>query len=62
MSYSSLCLLGVWVNQNYKGSIQRCRPEPFWKIDYYDEDLKHWCDPLDPDCNRVLTVMLAKEY
>ena len=30
--------------------------------DYYDEDLKHWCDPLDPDCNRVLTIMLAEEY
>lgn len=34
----------------------------FWKIDYYDEDLKNWCDPLDPDCNRVLTFMLAEEY
>ncbi len=34
----------------------------FWKIDYYDRELKHWCDPLDPNCRRVLTVMLAEEY
>ena len=34
----------------------------FWKIDYYDEDLEKWCDPLSPDCNRVLTIMLAEEY
>lgn len=33
-----------------------------WKIDYYDADRKHYCDPLSPDCNRVLTVMLAEEY
>lgn len=34
----------------------------FWKIDYYDQGLEGWCDPLSPDCNRVLTVMLAEEY
>ena len=34
----------------------------FWKIDYYDENLSKWCDPLDPDCQRVLTIMLAEEY
>ena len=34
----------------------------FWKIDYYDERLEKWCDPLSPDCHRVLTVMLAEEY
>jgi hypothetical protein len=34
----------------------------FWKIDYYDEALKGWCDPLSPDCNRVLTIMRADEY
>lgn len=33
-----------------------------WKIDYYDAQLKAWCDPLDPDCRRVMTVMLASEY
>ena len=34
----------------------------FWKIDYYDEALKGWRDPLSPDCNRVLTIMRADEY
>lgn len=34
----------------------------FWKIDYYDEYLRHWRDPLDPDCKRVLTIMLAEEH
>ena len=34
----------------------------FCKIDYYDEALKGWCDPLSPDCHRVLTIMRADEY
>lgn len=34
----------------------------FWKIDYYDQGLRYWCDPLDPKCRRVVTVMLAEEY
>lgn len=34
----------------------------FWKIDYYDRELKYWCDPLNKACRRVLTVMLAEEY
>lgn len=34
----------------------------FWKIDYYTPELSSWCDPLNPDCHRVLTVMLAEEY
>lgn len=34
----------------------------FWKIDYYDERLEHWCDPLDPRCRRILTIMKAEEY
>lgn len=34
----------------------------FWKIDYYDQELKYGKDPLDPECNRVLTILLADEY
>lgn len=34
----------------------------FWKIDYYDQQLSGWCDPLSPECRRVLTIMLAEEY
>ena len=34
----------------------------FWKIDYYTQDLSSGCDPLDPHCRRVVTVMLADEY
>ena len=44
------------------GSFEAYAHKMFWKIDYYDENLKYWCDPLDPDCQRVLTIMLAEEY
>ena len=44
------------------GSLVLSGNKIFWKIDYYDQQLKYWCDPLSPDCNRVLTVMLAEEY
>ena len=44
------------------GSLKVAGEKIFWKIDYYDENLSKWCDPLDPDCQRVLTIMLAEEY
>lgn len=44
------------------GSFESGEHKLFWKIDYYDENLEKWCDPLSPDCNRVLTIMLAEEY
>ena len=44
------------------GSLQFEGKKVFWKIDYYDRELKHWCDPLSAECRRVLTVMLAEEY
>jgi hypothetical protein len=34
----------------------------FWKIDYYNETLTSWADPLTKECNRVITVMLSEEY
>ena len=44
------------------GLVQVAGNKVFWKIDYYDESLGYWCDPLSPDCHRVLTIMLAEEY
>ena len=44
------------------GSLKVAGEKIFWKIDYYEENLEKWCDPLSPDCNRVLTIMRADEY
>lgn len=33
-----------------------------WKIDYYNDKLTCFEDPLSPTCKRVMTVMLVKEY
>lgn len=34
----------------------------FWKIDYYNDTLSCYEDPLSGTCRRVMTVMLAEEY
>lgn len=34
----------------------------FWKINYYTRECQYYCDPLSPDCQRVMTIMLASEY
>lgn len=44
------------------GSMKLNDEKLFWKIDYYDPSFELWCDPLHPECERVLTVMLAEEY
>ena len=44
------------------GTIQWGCEKVFWKIDYYDQALEMWEDPLSAKCRRVLTVMLAEEY
>jgi hypothetical protein len=44
------------------GKLTWCGQTVYWKIDYYDQLLEGWGDPLSPDCRRVLTIMLAEEY
>ena len=44
------------------GSLQWHDHKIFWKIDYYDPELKYGLDPLDARCRRIMTVMLASEY
>ncbi len=44
------------------GSFTAAGNKVFWKIDYYQQDLSGWCDPLDSKCRRVVTIMLAEEY
>jgi len=44
------------------GSLEWHNEKVFWKIDYYDEALRNWEDPLTAKCHRVMTVMLASEY
>lgn len=33
-----------------------------WKIDYYNENLDRFEDPLSDNCKRIITIMLAEEY
>jgi len=49
-------------NEHDFGSLEWHGRKVFWKIDYYDAELKYWKDPLSSDCHRVLTIMLASEY
>jgi len=44
------------------GSLEWHGETVFWKIDYYDRDLRYGKDPLDVECKRVLTILLASEY
>ena len=46
------------------GSLDLAGRRIFWKIDYYDNSLKHGSDdPADAKTtHRVLTIMLAEEY
>ncbi|MFA5158808.1 MAG: DUF3768 domain-containing protein [Patescibacteria group bacterium] len=44
------------------GSLMWHGEKVFWKIDYYDSQLKNYEDPLIGTCKRILTVMLAEEY
>lgn len=44
------------------GSFTVAGNKVFWKIDYYNQQLQYSSDPLDPECRRVVTIMLAEEY
>ena len=44
------------------GSLTVAGNKVFWKIDYYQSENDTWCDPLDSECRRVLTIMKADEY
>ena len=44
------------------GSVHWYGEKVYWKIDYYDRELKYGSEPLDTDCRRVMTLMLASEY
>lgn len=44
------------------GSFTVAGSEVFWKIDYYDQQLQYGVDPLDSECRRAVTIMLAEEY
>ena len=44
------------------GSLTVAGEKVFWKIDYYNQQLQYGCHPLNPDCRRIVTIMLAEEY
>jgi hypothetical protein len=44
------------------GTVHWYGKKVFWKIDYYDQSMQYGSDPLDSECKRVLTIMLASEY
>src|SRR5574338_295193 len=44
------------------GTVHWYGEKVFWKIDYYDQSMQYGSDPLDSECRRVLTIMLASEY
>ena len=44
------------------GTVHWYGEKVFWKIDYYDRSMQYGSDPLDSECKRVLTIMLASEY
>lgn len=49
-------------NEHDFGKINWNGDKVFWRIDYYNETLDAWEDPLCGSCKRVMTIMLAEEY
>lgn len=50
-----------WGERDF-GSLVWYGDKVFWKIDYYDQNLKYWEEPTSDGCKRVMTIMLAEEY
>jgi Protein of unknown function (DUF3768) len=44
------------------GGIRWQNEQTFFKIDYYDQNLQYWQDPLREKCRRVMTILRADEY
>jgi hypothetical protein len=44
------------------GAFNWDRERIFWKIDYVDRETGYWRDPLDPECQRILTIMTSDDY
>jgi hypothetical protein len=42
---------------HHMGSIEWDNEKTNWKIDPFDQSLRHRCDPLSPECRRVLTIL-----
>lgn len=44
------------------GVIEWENERTLWKIDYFDQSLQYWADPLSDECHRVMTLLLSEEY
>lgn len=63
-SYDDFCQANDPYGEHDFGSFDAAGAKVFFKIDYYDKSLNaHSSDPSDPAVTeRVITIMLAKEY
>ncbi|HOX40816.1 MAG TPA: DUF3768 domain-containing protein [bacterium] len=50
-----------WHEHDY-GRLDWYGDNVIWKIDYYDQSLTYWEDPLSLKCRRIITIMLAEDY
>src|SRR2546425_5204322 len=50
-----------WGERDF-GAIDWQGERTFWKLDYFDQNLQYWHDPLSPECRRGISILLASEY
>ncbi|HOX41461.1 MAG TPA: DUF3768 domain-containing protein [bacterium] len=50
-----------WHEHDY-GRLDWYGDSVIWKIDYYDQSLTYWEDPLSLKCRRIITIMLTEDY